>query len=189
MTISESQQDQGYSQGNPGDLPACLPTKQWYAVYTIVRHEKAANARVAERGIDTFLPLREIKSRWKDRIKTIQSPLFPGYFFVNMKGSVEEQLNVLNTRGVVRILADGPNPVAIPDEQIRAIQMLVHSQMEYEQDPYDLKGGDAIVARGPLSGVRGKIIEQRGSHRLILSVDLIQRSVAVEVDIRDVELR
>lgn len=187
MTTSAILKGQGYEQSS-ADPSACSVQRQWYAVYTIVRHEKAANTRVAERGIHTFLPLREIKSRWKDRVKKIQSPLFPGYFFVRIKNSAEEKLNILNTPGVVRILFDGPQPVPIPDEQICAIQILMQSRMNFEQDHYDLKGGDALVVRGPLSGVHGRIMEQRGRFRLILSVDLIQRSVAVEVDIRDVEL-
>lgn len=105
-----------------------------------------------------------------------------------MDGSSDARLNVLNTPGVVRILTDGPNPAHVPVEQIQAIQLLLRSGAEWNYNPYDSSGKEAVVARGPLSGIRGKIVERRGTYHLIFSVDLIQRSVAAEIDIRDVEL-
>ncbi|HSE42124.1 MAG TPA: transcription termination/antitermination NusG family protein, partial [Acidobacteriota bacterium] len=92
---------------------AILARKDWYAVYTIVRHEKTANTMLAEKGIETYLPLREVRSRWKDRIKKIQLPLFPGYLFVCISNLPGERFNILNTQGVVRLLGTGSDPVPV----------------------------------------------------------------------------
>jgi transcription antitermination factor NusG len=160
--------------------------KEWYAVYTVVRHEKAVNAALTEKDIETFLPLREVLSRWKDRKKRIQIPLFPGYLFVNIR--LKEMWDVLNRRSVVRILGVKGVPIPVPADQISAIRSLLESNLRYDPYPYFSEGREVIVINGPLQGIRGKILEVRGNYRLILSVDLIQRSVSVEIDIKDVEL-
>lgn len=160
--------------------------KQWYAVYTVVRHEKAVNSTLAEKNIETFLPLREVMSQWKDRRKRVQLPLFPGYLFVNI--SLEERWDVLNTRGAIRILGVNGSTVPVPGEQIEAIRKLLESKWKYEPCPYFPEGTEVVVMNGPFQGIRGRASETRGKHRLIVSVDIIQRSIAVEVDIGDVEL-
>lgn len=165
-----------------------IPQREWYAVYNIVRHEKTACMRVADKRIETFLPLRKVLSRWKDRNKIVHIPLFPGYFFIYICPSSQDQLAVLTTPGVVKILGNGGNLFPIPSNQITAIQTLLTTNLEFQPDEYDLTGREAIVIRGPLNGILGKVIERRGKHRLIISIDLIQRSVAAEVDIRDIEL-
>ena len=161
-------------------------SKEWYAVYTVVRHEKAVNSALSKKDIETFLPLREVLSRWKDRKKRIEIPLFPGYLFVNIY--LKDMLNVLNRRSVVRILGVKGIPIRVPVEQINAIKSLLKSNLRYDPYPYFVEGKEVIVVNGPLQGVRGKILEIRGNYRLILSVDLIQRSVSLEIDIKDVEL-
>ncbi|MBI2485757.1 MAG: UpxY family transcription antiterminator [Deltaproteobacteria bacterium] len=161
-------------------------TKEWYSVYTMVRHEKAANLALAEKDIETFLPLREVLSRWKDRKKRIQIPLFPGYLFVNIH--LKDMWDVLNRRNVVRILGVQGIPIPVPVEQINAIKRLLESDLRYDPYPYFAEGKEVIVVNGPLQGVRGKILEVRGNYRLILSVDFIQRSVSLEIDIKDIEL-
>ncbi|MGH7890184.1 MAG: UpxY family transcription antiterminator [Thermodesulfobacteriota bacterium] len=160
--------------------------KEWYAVYTVVRHEKAVNSALAEKEIETFLPLREVLSRWKDRKKRIQIPVFPGYLFVNIH--LKEMWDVLNRRSVVRILGVKGIPIPVPVDQISAIKSLLESNLRYDPYPYFSEGREVIVINGPLQGIRGKIVEVRGNYRLILSVDLIQRSVSVEIDMKDVEL-
>jgi transcription antitermination factor NusG len=160
--------------------------KEWYAVYTVVRHEKAVNSDLAEKDIETFLPLREVLSRWKDRKKRIKIPLFPGYLFVNI--DLKEMWDVLNRRSVVRILGVKGIPIPVPVEQINAIRRLLESDLRYDPYPYFAEGKEVIVVNGPLQGVKGKILEVRGNYRLVLSVDLIQRSVSLEIDIKEVEL-
>ena len=166
-------------------LASCM-NKEWYAVYTVVRHEKTVNSSLAEKYIETFLPLREEVNSWKDRRKRVQLPLFPGYLFVNLL--LKDRLSVLNTRGVVRILGINGNPVPVPVEQIDAIKRVLESKLKYDPYPYFIQGREVVITNGPLQGMRGRILERRGSYRLILSIDIIQRSVVVEVDIKLVGL-
>jgi transcription antitermination factor NusG len=170
---------------NPNSLSV---NREWYAVYTVVRHEKTVNSALSEKNIDTFLPLREVISQWKNRRQRVQFPLFPGYLFVNIP--LQDRWDVLNTRGVVRILGVGisGNPIPIPVEQINAIKSLLESRVGCDPYPYFTQGREVVVANGPLQGVRGRILERRGNYRLVLSIDIIQRSVSVEVDVRDIEL-
>ena len=159
---------------------------EWYAVYTVVRHEKVVHNCLVEQGVLSYLPLMEVVNRWKDRKKKVSLPLFPGYLFV--KTNLHDKLNILKTRGVVRILGFNGDPYPIPCEQIENIQKLTSSNLNYDQYKYYTSGREVIVINGPLEGAKGKIIERRGNYRLILAVDLIQSAVSVEVDIDDVEL-
>jgi len=158
----------------------------WYAVYTVVRHEKSVNTALTEKEINTFLPIKKVLSRWKDRRKEIDVPLFPGYVFVN--SSLENKLKILNTRGVIRILGINGHPTPVPNEQIESIKRLLEADLNFDPYPYFKEGKEVVVVKGPLEGMSGKIVERRGEFRLILSVDLINRSISVEVDISDVEL-
>lgn len=162
--------------------------KNWYAVYTIVRHEKAAGNALVEKGLETFLPLRKVTSRWKDRWKRIQIPLFPGYLFVQIARGSQEILNVLKTRGVIRILGAGEDPMPVPGEQIDALKVLMESSLAYDPVEEYQQGKEACVFNGPLKGINGTIMEKRGAFRLIISVAMIHRAVAVEVDLRDIHL-
>ncbi len=163
-----------------------ISKNNWYAVYTIVRHEKAVYSSLLDKSINTYLPIREVVNRWKDRNKKVLLPLFPGYIFVNF--DLKDKLNVLTTKGVVRILGVNGNPTAIPDQQINSIKGLLESNLNYDPYQYLVEGKEVEVVNGPLTGSSGKVIERRGQYRLILSVDLIQRAVSVEVDIDDVDL-
>lgn len=160
--------------------------KDWYAVYTVVRHEKRVNNALAQKDIETFLPLREEVSQWKDRRKRIQFPLFPGYLFVNLL--LLDRWKILNTRGVVRILGINGAPIPVPVEQIEAIKRLLESKLKFDPYTYFTQGREVVVVNGPLQGIKGRILERRGDYRLILSVDMIKRSVSVQVDVKDVEL-
>lgn len=160
--------------------------KRWYAIYTIVRHEKAVHAELTKKHIVSYLPIREVFNRWKDRNKRVLLPLFPGYLFVNI--DLEDKMDVLKTKGVVRMLGVNGNPMPVPDLQIESIKNLLGSNLKYDQYDFLAEGKEVEVIHGPLMGSRGKIIQRRGQCRLVLSVDLIQRSIAVEVDIDDVDV-
>src|SRR5262245_36821184 len=112
--------------------------KQWYAVYTVVRHEKVVNSALNRKEIETFLPLRESINQWKDRRKTVRVPLFPGYLFVNT--SDQERSAVITTSGVIRILGIREKPIAIPVEQILTIKTLLQSKVKYDPYPYIQEG-------------------------------------------------
>ncbi len=163
------------------------PTRRcWYAVYTVVRHEKTVASDLKKKQIETFLPLTEVVSQWKDRKKRVSLPLFPGYLFVNT--TLDYRLNILATPGIVRILGTSGTPAPIPDDQIESIRKLLDSKVPFDPHPYLREGKMVIVTHGPLQGIIGRIVERRGSNKLILSVDLIKRAISVEVDVEIVEL-
>jgi transcription antitermination factor NusG len=159
----------------------------WYAVYTKSRHEKLTSKFLVSRGVVTFLPLRSVLSRWKDRKKLITVPLFPSYVFVNI---LQKDIhNVIYSKGVLRMVGINGVPYPIPNEQIESVEKLVKSDLKYDPYPYVNIGAEAEIKNGPLAGVVGKIIEKRPSkHIVVLSVDLIKRSVSVEVHVHDIEL-
>ncbi len=159
--------------------------KEWYAVYTKSRHEKVAEINLKNRGVTTFLPLREIVSRWKDRNKTINVPLFPSYVFVNV--GLGDIHRVMYTKGVLKVVGCNGTPVPVPAEQVEAIRTLVQSKLKYDPYPYLDRGREVLIKSGPLQGVIGRIMEKRSKHRFVLSIDLIKKSVSVEVNVLDME--
>ena len=159
----------------------------WYAIYTKSRHEKKVADDLARKGIEVFLPLRKILSQWKDRRKEVQIPLFSGYVFVQI--SANERLIVLQTPGVVHFVGRNENLAEpIPVDQIQSIQKLVDSGLRYDPYPYLKEGMHVTIKRGPMKGVEGILIGKRKKHMLVLSVDLIQQSAALQVDISDTDV-
>ncbi len=172
-----------------GEVPDASADKLWYVVYTIVRHEKTVNSLLLNKGIETFLPLREVLTQWKDRRKKVQFPLFPGYMFVRIfEKDTSVLLNVLNTRGVIKILSSNGSYEVVPAGQIDSIKLLLEKNVELDPYQYFVKGKEVVVVNGPLQGVNGIIVERKGQNRLIVSIDIIKRSVSVEVDPADLEL-
>jgi len=158
---------------------------RWYAVRTRSRHEKQVHAQLVDRPeIDVFLPLRERRSRWKDRVKRIQEPLFPGYCFARFRRA--DRLRVLKAVGVVGLVGASGEPEPIPDPEIEAVRALAGSRLGYEPVPFLAEGTMVEVIRGPLMGVRGRLLRKDREFRVVLSVTLIRQSVAVEIDAADV---
>lgn len=158
---------------------------RWYAIRTRSRHEKRVREQLAGRPqIDVFLPLWERRSRWKDRIKRIQVPLFPGYCFARFWYA--DRLRVLKVFGVVDLVGLAGEPEPIPDAEIDAIHALVGSGLTYEPFPFLTEGMEVEVTRGPMMGVRGRLLRKDRGLRVVLSVTLIQQSVSVEIDGTDV---
>ena len=158
---------------------------QWYAVCTRHQHEKSA-ARIMEyKDLEVFLPLYKARHRWKDRIKEVSVPLFPGYLFV--REGLKRWLAILSTPGVSSIVSSGGQPVAIPFLEIEGIKRVVESTLRVEPHPF-LKSGDRVrVKCGPIAGVEGILVRHKNVARLVLSVELLGNSAAVEVDATDVE--
>ena len=158
---------------------------RWYAVRTRSRHEKRVHAQLADRpGIDVFLPLRERRSRWKDRVKRVQEPVFPGYCFARFRRP--DRLSVLKAAGVVGLVGGSGEPEPIPDSEIEAIRTLAGSRLRYEPFPFLTEGMVVEVTHGPLMGVRGRLLRKDREYRVVLSVTLIRQSVSVEIDAADV---
>lgn len=159
----------------------------WFAIWTRSRHEKIVRDQLEKKSdVDVFLPTIGKWSRWKDRKKKIDWPLFPGYVFARFVA--DERVGILKVDGVVQIISNNGMLSAIPDEEIDSIRTLVESELAYDPVPL-IKEGDMVkVTSGPLKGVVGRLITKKGaSARLVLSVDLIGQAVSVEVDAADVK--
>jgi len=154
----------------------------WYAIRTRSRHEKSVVRLLEERGIATFLPLVNQLRRWSDRQKLVQFPLFAGYAFVRMAYEPSSRLAVLQTDGVVNFVGSHGQGIPIPEEQIDAIQAVLKGDLLVESHPY-LKIGQRVRLRGgSLDGMEGILVAKKGHHMLVISVELIQRSLAIQVD-------
>jgi transcription antitermination factor NusG len=157
----------------------------WWAVYTRHQHEKVVAEIFELKGLEVFLPLYESLRRWRDRKKILALPLFPCYVFV--RGSLNRRLQVLTTPGVHMILSHGEHAAAIPEEEIEAIRRSVEGSYRVEPHPF-LKCGERVrVTRGSLEGVEGILVRKKSLYRLVLSVNMLAQSVAVEIDASDVE--
>lgn len=160
-------------------------TSSWHAVYTHARHEKRVAQQLDERGIENFLPLYHSIRRWKDRRKELDLVLFPGYIFVRM--ALSQRLRVLQLPGVVRFVSFNGQPAALPGDDLEALRTGLAQGMRAEHHPYLTVGRRVRVTRGPLSGAQGILLRVKTNWRIVISIDAIMRSVAVEVDETDVE--
>ena len=160
----------------------------WYAVQTRARNEKVISERLQEQGLTTFLPLVTEIRRWSDRKKKVELPLFSCYVFVKLVPSNnDERMRVYRTNGVFRIVSMRGELIPIPDEQIEALRAVVAQQVPWIEHPF-LKIGQRVRIRGgSLEGVEGVLLSRNGDRTLIISVDAIQRSLAVRVEGYDVE--
>ena len=152
----------------------------WFALQTRQRYEEFVVRQLRGKGFDPFLPIYACWRRWSDRMKEVTLPLFPGYVFCRFNPM--NRLPILSTAGVIQVVSSGKIPTPVDEEQIRAIQQADRSGLPRQPWPY-LEVGEAVkVVFGPLAGLEGILTEYKGFHRLILSVNLLQRSVAVTLD-------
>ncbi len=166
--------------------PASMTTddpKPWYAVWTRSRAEKAVHDQLVRKGVEVFLPTITRWSRWKDRRKRIDWPLFPGYCFARFDAA--DALRVLNSTGVATIVSFDGEMAPIPHAEVDAIRRLVTSGLQYDPCPLIKEGDKVEVIHGPLAGVVGRLVRKGPHARLVLSVDMINRAVAVPVDAAD----
>ena len=156
----------------------------WFAVWTKSRHEQVVREQIEGQGLEAFLPTITRWSRWKDRRKKIDWPLFPGYCFARFEPG--QRLAVLKCSGVVSIVSVDGEIAAIPDLEIDGIRRLVTSDLQYDPCPLIQEGSMVEVVHGPLKGVAGRLVRKGAHARLVLAVDLIGQAVSVEVDAADV---
>ena len=161
------------------------PEFDWYAIWTRSRHEKLVREQLEQKHLEVFLPTITKWSRWKDRKKQIEWPLFPGYCFVRFDGS--DRLPILKCEGVVTIVGTDGYPSPIPAAEIDGIRRLIESELAFDPCPLIKEGMMVEVKTGPLKGVVGRLIRKGTRARLMLSVDLIGQAVSVEVDAADVK--
>jgi transcription antitermination factor NusG len=157
----------------------------WCAIYTRHQHEKAIARILSAKGLEVFLPLYNATRRWKDRTMHLSLPLFPCYLF--LRGLRERQLEVVTTPGIVSILSINGQPAAIPEYEIESVRKAVEWGNRVEPHPF-LRCGDRVrVISGPLEGLEGILVRRKNLYRLVLSVEILERSAAVEVDVSSVE--
>jgi transcription antitermination factor NusG len=153
---------------------------KWFALQTRSRAERLVESVLEGKGYEPFLPVYQRSRQWSDRQKKLDAPLFPGYLFCRL--DPEQRMPVLTTPGVLSIVGSGKTPEPIPDSEIASIQAVLRSGKAAEPWPY-LKAGERIrVAQGAMTGLEGLLVKKKNQCRLVVSVELLQRSVAVEID-------
>jgi transcription antitermination factor NusG len=160
-------------------------TTPWWALYTRYQREKMVAETLTNKQFEVFLPLYASVRRWTDRQKTLFLPMFPGYVFV--RGGLDRRLEIVTTPGVQTILFYGEQVAAIPETEINNIRRMVEGPYRVEPHPY-LKCGEKVrITRGSLKGIEGVLVRKKNLYRMVLSMDLLHQSVAVEIDAGDVE--
>ena len=156
-------------------------TEQWYGLQTRPRHEKMVAQRLEERGVTTFLPLVTEVRRWSDRKKSVQLPLFSCYVFARFIPKREDRLRVLRVEGVFGLVGARGEGASIPEEQIGAVRNLIEGKLPYAAHPFLKIGQRVRIRSGALDGLEGILVSRNGDRTLVISVDAIQRSLAVRV--------
>jgi transcription termination/antitermination protein NusG len=170
---------------DPGDRQPA-PDVQWYAIWVRSRHEQVVREQLERKHVEAFLPTITRWSRWKDRKKKIDWPLFPGYCFARFDPA--NALPVLKCTGVVNIVGFEGKPAPIPEYEVDSVRLLVGSELQFDPCPMIREGMMVSVTHGPLRGVVGRLLRKDAQRaRLVLSVDLIGQAVSVEVDAADVK--
>jgi transcription antitermination factor NusG len=158
---------------------------RWYAVYTSANHEKRVATHLSQRSVEQFLPTYTSVRKWKDRRVTLDLPLFPGYVFVRFP--LRERLRVLQVPGVAKLVGFGGIPAALPEAEIEGLRSGLASGIHAEPHAFLTAGRKVRVKRGPMTGLQGILLRRKGRTRLVVSLELIQRAMAVEIDEADVE--
>jgi transcription antitermination factor NusG len=160
----------------------------WYAVHTMARHEKRVAAQFEEKRVCTFLPLLRQTHKWSDRRVKVEVPMFSCYAFVRIVHTIEERLNVLRTPGVLGFVGSERQGTPIPDEQIESLQTAISENIPCFPHDFISAGRRMRIRGGSLDGVEGILVRQGGDQSLVLSVELLHRSVAIRVEGYDIEL-
>jgi transcription termination/antitermination protein NusG len=162
--------------------PAGEPVEpSWFAVHTRPRHEKKVQLSLHEKNIQTLLPLYCEKRQWSDRRRAVHLPLFPGYVFTRIVETVDTHISVLRTVGVIAFVGIRGKGVPIPDEQIEAVQAILEGGVSFTPHPFLHEGQRVRIRGGCLDGLQGILLGKNGDQSLIVSINIIQRSLAVRV--------
>jgi transcription antitermination factor NusG len=156
----------------------------WYAAYTSARHEKRVAEHLRQREVECFLPVYETVHRWNNGRHRVQLPLFPGYIFVHM--CLREKLRVLQVPGLAHLVSFSGVPAALPEADIVALRNALTAGVPAQPYRYLNVGSGVEICRGPLQGMKGVLLRHQGQFRVVLSVEMIMRSIVVEVEAADV---
>jgi transcription antitermination factor NusG len=160
----------------------------WYAIYAQVRHEGKVYSRLLAKSFECLLPQMERWSRRRDRRKKIQVPIFPGYLFIRAALDNYEQVRILQTPGIVRIVSNKDGPLPVPDSQMNSLITLLGNNTVLTSHPYLVEGMRVRIVNGPLYGCEGILVRRKNEKaRLVVAIDIIQQAVSVELSEEDVE--
>jgi transcription antitermination factor NusG len=160
---------------------------KWFAIQTRARHEKRVDEQLREKGIAAFLPLSRELHHWSDRQKVVHQPLFSGYMFVHIPESPEARKSVLTTIGVCWFVGNRGMGLPIPDKQIQDVQAILTSKVAYSTFPFMRVGQRVRIRGGCLDGIEGILVCKDTDRRVVVSVELVRRSLAVQIDGYDLE--
>jgi transcription antitermination factor NusG len=167
----------------------CVPEESsWYAVHTLARHEKRIAAQFEEKRVCTFLPLLRQIHRWSDRRVKVEVPMFSCYAFVRIVQTIEERLKILRTPGVLGFVGCERQGTPIPDEQIESLQIAISENIPCFTHPFLSAGKRVRIRGGSLDGVEGIFERQGADQSLVVSVELLHRSISIRVEGYDIEL-
>jgi transcription termination/antitermination protein NusG len=162
--------------------------RNWYALYVKSKHEFAVESELRRKEVNAFLPSVRLSRQWKDRKKFVDFPLFPGYLFVFIHARPEEYMNVLRTRGAVRLVSgEAGCPAQVSSEEIDALRLIMESGESVDIYPHLREGTPVRVKRGPLTGAAGLIIKKLDEYIFAVNVDILGRSVGVKIYADDIE--
>ncbi len=164
------------------DLEPSVP--RWYAAYTWARHEKSVAKQLEERRVESFLPLYKSWHRWKDRRQLVELPLFPSYVFVHM--TLRERVRVLELPGVAALVTFQGRPAPLPELEMEALRRGLEQEIYAEPHPFLRVGHKVRVRGGPMAGTEGILLRKKDKLRVVISLEVLMRSIAVEVDAADI---
>jgi transcription antitermination factor NusG len=167
------------------ETPLAMHRPQWYAIYTCANHEKRVAAELQARAVENFLPLYHSVRRWKDRRVGLDLPLFPGYVFVRL--ALQDRLRVVQVPSVVRLVGFGGVPAVLPETEMEIVRAGLSKGLRAEPHPFLRVGRRVRIVDGPFAGLEGILKQKKSGLRVVVSMELIQRSVALNVDASDVE--
>jgi transcription antitermination factor NusG len=167
------------------DCTQILAEKRWYAAYTRPQHERSVADQAVKKGLEVLLPLAPIRRNWKQRVVHLPTPLFPGYVFVRMR--LDERLKVLSIPSAVRLVSFNGKAAAISDTEIDAVRNCVTNGIDLQSHAYLDVGRWVRIKSGALQGIKGVVVEQNSTTRLVVSIQLLQLALAVTVDAADLE--
>jgi transcription antitermination factor NusG len=160
---------------------------QWFAIQTVAKHEKRVTKQLQEKDVDTFLPLLPEIHRWSDRKTKVDVPLFTCYTFVRIVPAPEERLPVLTTPGVLGFVGSQREGTPIPSREIENLKTAIQDHARCGPHPFVTAGARIRIRGGALSGVEGVLVKRGNDHSVVVSVQLLQRSISVRIDGYDVE--
>lgn len=158
-----------------------LEAPAWFAVQTRPRHEKKVSAELQEKGVTAFLPLLSSTRQWSDRTRVVEMPLFPQYVFVRIAQTLHTRVSVLRINGVTNFVGTRGIGVPIPDDQMERVQTVVRRGIPATSHTFLNVGRRIRIRGGALDGLEGILTAVNGDQTLVLSVELIQRSIAIRI--------